>query len=93
MTEKYRETKFDICLGGMLVDEKVVAVNKNEQGDIVSVKTNQGRVFRTDQAILQVRAGRLAGLQVVNRDGREYIRTNADGIAENNLDNLPENLI
>jgi|BioPla2DNA2_1021312.scaffolds.fasta_scaffold124698_2 hypothetical protein len=90
MTEKYRETKFDICLGGMLVDEKVVAVNKNEQGDIVSVKTNQGRVFRTDQAILQVRAGRLAGLQVVNRDGREYIRTNADGIAENNLDNLPE---
>ena len=90
MTEKYRETKFDICLGGMLVDEKVVAVNKNEQGDIVSVKTNQGRVFRTDQALLQVRAGRLAGLQVVNRDGREYIRTNADGIAENNLDNLPE---
>ena len=90
MTEKYRETKFDICLGGMLVDEKVVAVNKNEQGDIASVKTNQGRVFRTDQAILQVRAGRLAGLQVVNRDGREYIRTNADGIAENNLDNLPE---
>lgn len=90
MTEKYRETKFDICLGGMLVDEKVVAVNKDEQGDILSVKTNQGRVFRTDQAILQVRAGRLAGLQVVNRDGREYIRTNADGIAENNLDNLPE---
>lgn len=72
------------------MDEKVVAVNKDEQGDIVSVKTNQGRVFRTDQAILQVSAGRLAGLQVVNRDGREYIRTNADSIAENNLDNLPE---
>ena len=72
------------------MDEKVVAVNKNEQGEIVSVKTNQGRVFRTDQAILQVRAGRLAGLQVVHRDGREYITTNVDGIRENNLDNLPE---
>lgn len=72
------------------MEEKVVAVNKDEQGEIVSVKTNQGRVFRTDQAILQVRAGRLSGLQVVNREGREYIRTNGDNVTENNLDNLPE---
>ena len=67
-----------------------MAVNKDGQGNIVSVKTDQGRVFRADQAVQQVYNGRLTGLEVVNRDGREFLRSQSGGIKENNLDNLPE---
>ncbi|MFZ5943276.1 MAG: DUF3892 domain-containing protein [Bacillota bacterium] len=70
--------------------EKVIAVNKDPDGNIVSVKTDGGQVYRLEQAIMQVETGNLKGVQVVDRNGRQYLRTYPDGTAENNLDRLPE---
>ncbi|KJS21504.1 MAG: hypothetical protein VR72_10200 [Clostridiaceae bacterium BRH_c20a] len=70
--------------------EKVVAVNKDPDGNILSVKTDKGRVYRLEQAVMQVESGNLAGIQVIDRNGRQYLRTYPDQVAENNLDNLPE---
>ncbi|MDK2822809.1 MAG: hypothetical protein PWQ67_667 [Clostridia bacterium] len=70
--------------------EKVVAVNKDPDGNIIAVKTDGGQVYRLEQAIMQIENGNLTGVQIVNRNGRSYLRTYPDGTPENNLDNLPE---
>ena len=44
--------------------EKVVAVNKDPDGNILSVKTDRGQVYRFDQAIRQVESGRLVGIEI-----------------------------
>lgn len=64
--------------------EKVVAVNKDPDGNILSVKTDRGQVYRFDQAIRQVESGRLEGIEVGNRNGKQFLKTTSD-IAENNL--------
>jgi len=72
------------------MQEKVIAVNKDPDGNIIAVKTDQGQVYRIEQAILEVQSGRLSGVQVADRCGKQYLRTYPDGTPENNLDNLPE---
>jgi type II secretory pathway component GspD/PulD (secretin) len=64
--------------------EKVVAVNKDPDGNILSVKTDQGQVYRVEQAIQQVESGRLTGIEVGNRNGQQFLKA-ASGTPENNL--------
>lgn len=69
--------------------EQIVAVQKNENGNITAVQTESGRVLGYDQALAEAKAGRLAHVDVFHKYGREILRSEPDGIRENNLDRLP----
>ncbi|TCP53365.1 uncharacterized protein DUF3892 [Tumebacillus sp. BK434] len=70
--------------------EKIVAVQKNGDGDITAVKTDTGRVLQYDQAITEAKSGNLEHVDVFQKYGRDILRSEPDGIKENNLDNLPQ---
>jgi len=69
--------------------EKVVAVNKDPDGNILAVKTDRGQVYRLEQAIQQVESGNLTGIQVGERNGQQFLKADS-GTPQNNLGNLPE---
>jgi|GEM_PF-490825 len=69
--------------------ERIIAVRKNENGNIIAVMTDQQRILPYDQALAEARAGRLAHVDVFHKYGRDILRSEPDGIKENNLDNLP----
>jgi len=70
--------------------ESLVAVQKNGDGDLQAFKTSSGRVLDYAQALQEVQAGQIAGVNVFKgKDGDLYIRGDADGDPTNNLDNLP----
>ncbi|MFD0711007.1 DUF3892 domain-containing protein [Paenibacillus sp. GCM10027626] len=70
--------------------ESIVAVQKNGDGDLTAFKTSTGRVLQYDEALAEVQAGRIAGVNAFKgRDGETYIRGDADGNPDNNLDQLP----
>lgn len=70
--------------------EQVVAVRKNGDGDIVMLKLSSGQTVDYRTAQTMAKAGQIAGVNVFRgRDGEEHLRSNADGIKENNLDELP----
>lgn len=70
--------------------ETFTAVRKNGDGDITAFRTSTGRVLDYDEALREVREGRISGANVFKgRDGEMYIRGDADGDPSNNLDNLP----
>jgi hypothetical protein len=70
--------------------EVFVAVRKNEDGDIIAFKTNTGRELDYVTALDEAKAGNLAYVDVFHKYGRDIIRSEPDGIKENNLDQLPE---
>lgn len=69
--------------------EKIVAVRKNDDGDIVAFKTENGQELDYITALNEAKAGNLAHIDVFHKYGRDIIRSEPDGIKENNLDNLP----
>jgi len=69
--------------------EKIVAVRKNEDGDIIAFKTESGQELDYITALDQAKAGMLAHVDVFHKYGRDIIRSEPDGIKENNLDQLP----
>lgn len=70
--------------------ETFTSVRKNGDGDITAFRTSGGRVLDYEQALREVREGRIAGVNIFKgRDGEMYIRGDADGDPSNNLDNLP----
>ncbi|MCR2803626.1 DUF3892 domain-containing protein [Paenibacillus soyae] len=70
--------------------ERIVAVQKNGDGDITACKTSSGRELDYQSALQAVQAGQIAGVNAFKgRDGEMYIRGDADGDPTNNLDNLP----
>lgn len=70
--------------------ERVVAVRKNGDGDIVELKLTSGRVVDYVEAQRMTKNGEIEGLNVFRgRDGDEHLRSDADGDPSNNLDNLP----
>ncbi|WP_078552530.1 DUF3892 domain-containing protein [Bacillus alkalicellulosilyticus] len=72
-------------------EETFVAVRKNNEGDIVELKTSTGRVMDYKQAQQEVQNGIISGANVfTGRDGEPHLRSNADGNPDNNLDNLPQ---
>ena len=71
--------------------EQVVAVRKNAEGDITDLKLTSGQVVDYKMAQTMAKGGQIEGVNVFKgRDGEEHLRSNADGIKENNLDNLPQ---
>jgi hypothetical protein len=70
--------------------ETMIAVQKNNEGDILAFKTSAGRVLNYEQALQEIKGGYISGVNVFRgRDDENYIRSNADGDLSNNLDNLP----
>lgn len=71
--------------------ERFIAVQKNGDGDLTSFQTSSGRVLDYQQALKEVQAGAIAGVNVFKgKDGEMYIRGDADGDPTNNLDQLPQ---
>ncbi|MEH7118280.1 DUF3892 domain-containing protein [Neobacillus vireti] len=70
--------------------EEFVAVRKNDDGDIIAFKTSSGRELDYLTALSEAKAGNLAHVDVFHKYGRDIIRSEPDGIKENNLDQLPE---
>ena len=70
--------------------ERIVAVQKNDDGDIMAFKTESGRELDYLTALDEAKGGKLANIDVFHKYGRDIIRSEPDGIKENNLDNLPE---
>ncbi|AIQ68457.1 hypothetical protein PGRAT_13170 [Paenibacillus graminis] len=71
--------------------ERFIAAQRNGDGDLVSFQTSSGRVLDYQQALQEVQAGAIAGVNVFKgRDGEMYIRGDADGDPTNNLDQLPQ---
>ncbi len=70
--------------------EQIVAVRKNDDGDLIAFKTNTGRELDYLTALEEAKAGNLANIDVFHKYGRDIIRSEPDGIKDNNLDQLPE---
>lgn len=70
--------------------EQFIAVKKNDDGDIIAFKTNTGRELDYLTALDEAKAGNFAHVDVFHKYGRDIIRSEPDGIKENNLDQLPE---
>ncbi|MCA0753872.1 DUF3892 domain-containing protein [Paenibacillus sp. N4] len=80
----------DVQNGGQASRDRIVAVQKNGDGDLTAFKTEQGRVLDYATALQEVQAGQIAGVNAFKgRDGELHIRGDADGDPTNNLDNLP----
>jgi hypothetical protein len=69
--------------------ESIVAVRKNNDGDIIAIRTSAGRVLDYITALNEAKMGILANVDVFHRYGRDILRSEPDGIQQNNLDNLP----
>lgn len=70
--------------------QRVVAVRKNADGDIVELKLSSGRVVDYRQAQRMALDGEIGGVHVFRgRDGEPHLRSDPDGRKDNNLDELP----
>lgn len=69
--------------------EQIVAVRKNDEGDLIAFKTSGGRELDYITALDEAKSGKLAHVDVFHKYGRDIIRSEPDGMKENNLDNLP----
>ncbi|NHN31430.1 DUF3892 domain-containing protein [Paenibacillus agricola] len=69
--------------------ESIVAVRKNDDGNIIAFQTSTGRKLDYVAALNEAKAGALANVDVFERYGREILRSEPDGTPQNNLDNLP----
>jgi len=70
--------------------EEFVSVRKNDDGDIIAFKTSTGRELDYITALNEAKSGMIAHIDVFHKYGRDIIRSEPDGIKENNLDQLPE---
>ena len=70
-------------------DEEIVAVRKNDDGDLIAFKTSSGRELDYVTALNEAKAGKLAHIDVFHKYGRDILRSEPDGVKENNLDQLP----
>ena len=70
--------------------EEIVAVRKNDEGDLIAFKTASGRELDYVTALNEAKAGKIAHIDVFHKYGRDILRSEPDGIKENNLDQLPD---
>jgi hypothetical protein len=85
-----RQAQLDASQGSKDGKEAFVAVRKNGDGDIIAFKTSSGRELDYITALNEAKSGMLAHVDVFQKYGRDIIRSEPDGIRENNLDQLPE---
>ncbi len=88
--EYVRNTSNDISRKPNENARMITAVRKNDEGDLIAFKTNTGEELDYLQALEEARNGRISGVDVFEKYGREIIRSEPDGIKENNFDHLPE---
>jgi hypothetical protein len=69
--------------------EEIVAVRKNDNGNIIAIQTSSERELDYVTALQEAKNGHLANVDVFHKYGRDILRSEPDGIKENNLDNLP----
>ncbi|ANE48949.1 hypothetical protein SY83_15295 [Paenibacillus swuensis] len=70
--------------------EEVVAVRKNDEGDIIAFKFATGREVDYKEAQLMAKAEQINNVSVIKgKDGDDHLRSNPDGTKANNLDQLP----
>ena len=70
--------------------EQIVAVRKNNDGDIVELKLSSGQVVDYKSAQQMAKNNEIENVNVFRgRDNEEHLRSNPDGREDNNLDNLP----
>jgi hypothetical protein len=70
--------------------ERIVAIRKNNDGDLIAFKTESGRELDYLEALDEAKSGKLAHVDVFHKYGRDILRSEPDGISENNLDSLPD---
>lgn len=95
-TEAYNQYKSQIDNSNMLqqnesnsTQEKIVAVRKNDEGNLIAFQTETGRILDYMEALAEAKEGRLAHVDVFHKYGRDILRSEPDGIKGNNLDTLP----
>ncbi|TCP52211.1 uncharacterized protein DUF3892 [Tumebacillus sp. BK434] len=72
--------------------EKIIAVNKDQNGDIAEVMTHTGRVISIQQAMQEAAEGKFDSITSLDKEGNWTIaNSTGDGQPEtgNNLDMLP----
>ncbi|BCB03645.1 DUF3892 domain-containing protein [Bacillus sp. KH172YL63] len=69
--------------------EHIVAVRRNGDDELIAFKTNSGRELDYISALEEAKAGNLSHVDVIHRYGRDVLRSEPDGVKENNLSELP----
>jgi hypothetical protein len=72
--------------------EKIIAVKKDQNGDIAEVMTHTGRVMAIEQAMQEAREGKFDSITAIDQEGHWYIESSTGtGLPERggNLDILP----
>lgn len=69
--------------------EHIIAVRRNRDDDLIAFKTESGRELDYITALEEAKAGKLAHVDVIHRYGRDVLRSEPDGLKENNLSELP----
>ncbi|MGZ4164056.1 MAG: DUF3892 domain-containing protein [Tumebacillaceae bacterium] len=72
--------------------EKIIAVQKDQNGDIAEVMTHTGRVISIEQAMKEAADGKFDSITALDKEGNWYINSSTgDGQPEagSNLDMLP----
>lgn len=74
----------------MDVENTIIKVRKNEDGDITSVMMQDKTVLPIDEAIRMTKDNKIQGVNVgKSKSGTEFLRADPDGDPSNNLDSLP----
>ncbi|WP_053957486.1 DUF3892 domain-containing protein [Inediibacterium massiliense] len=69
---------------------KIIKVKKNSRGEITHVMMEDGNVYSINDAIMMAKDNVIENVNVGrSKKGREYLRSNPNGITNDNLDNLP----
>lgn len=72
--------------------EKIIAIQKDHNGDIAEIMTHTGRTMSIHQAIQEARAGKFDTITAIDKEGHWYIESSTGtGQPERggNLDILP----
>lgn len=85
-----QQAQLEVQNGSQEGKEEFVAVRKRDDGDIIAFKTNTGRELDYITALNEVKLGKITHVDVFHKYGRDIIRSEPDGIKDNNLDQLPE---
>lgn len=88
--QSQQQAQAEAAQGNTEGKESILAVRKNDDGDIIAFQTSAGRELDYLTALNEAKAGKLAHVDVFHKYGRDIIRSEPDGIKENNLDQLPE---
>jgi frataxin-like iron-binding protein CyaY len=65
--------------------ENVVAVRKNEAGQIIAIRTESGRELDYAAAFDEAKFENIKGLQAIDRNGKQFLTSEPDGY----VDSLP----